>query len=200
MRRFILAGSLCALACVGCTTAPAYGVSGIQIGSDASPNGVFVGDRVQMSVFTFDINGNLVTAPVSFSSVNPTIATVSASGLITCLAAGTGSIVVTSGQAHLTVPLQVDGNATGSVFLTPSAASIGHTPADNALALIDSVFTTLHNPARNKTVTWSTSDATKVSVDQAGTATGIAPTAGVAICATATDATSVKGCATVIVN
>ncbi len=200
MQRFIMAGLLCAVACLGCATAPPSGVSGLQIGTDASSNGVFVGDRVQLSAYTFDINGNLVSAPVSFSSVNPTIATISPSGLITTLAAGTASIVVSSGNVHLTIPLQVDGNATGSVLVTPATAIIGRTAADNVLTLTDSVLTTLRHPARNKTVTWSTSDATKVSVDQTGTATGIAPTSGVSICATATDATSVTGCATVIVN
>lgn len=199
MQRFIMAGLLCAVACLGCATAPPSGVSGLQIGSDASPNGVFVGDRVQLTAYTFDINANLVSAPVSFSSVNPTIATVSPSGLITTLAAGTTSILVSSGNVHLTIPLQVDGNATGSVVVTPAAATFGHTPADT-LRLTAGVFTTMGNQARNKTVTWSTSDATKLFVDQTGKATGIAPASSVSICATATDATSVKGCATMVVN
>jgi len=50
------------------------------------------------------------------------------------------------------------------------------------------------------TVTWTSSDATKASVSAAGLVTALVATPGVAICATSTANTGVKGCGSVVVT
>lgn len=196
MRRFFLAGLLFTSACLSGAMAPSA-VASIQIASNASPNGEFVGDQVQLNAEPLDLTGNVVPLPVTYSSSNSSVATIDDFGLITALAAGTSSIGISSGGETVHLTLTVDGNVTGSVLVTPPSFVIA---PGQFVTVTANVSTTLGNPARNKAVTWSTADGTKVSVDQTGKVTGVASTAGVTICATATDAPSVKGCATVIVQ
>ena len=196
MRRAILAGLIFTSACLGGGTAPSA-VASLQISSNVSPNGVFVGDQVQLNVEPLDLQGNVVPVVVTYSSSNHTVATVSTAGLITALAPGGSSIGVVAGGQSAQLTLTVDGNTSGSVVLTPPSATIA---PGQSIGLAATVITTLGNPARNRTVTWSTSDATKVSVDQTGQILGVASTAGVSVCATATDVTSVKGCAPIVVQ
>ncbi len=81
-----------------------------------------------------------------------------------------------------------------SVTVTPSAVtmSVGQTAAFTAAVDVSNGAAT--------TVTWSSSDASKVSVTAAGVATAVAPTPGVAICATSTADANKKGCASVVVS
>jgi len=95
-------------------------------------------------------------------------------------------------------PLTVDGNVTGSILVTPPTPTMN---AGTQQLLTANVFTTLNDAARNKTVTWSTSDASKATVDATGNVSAVAATAPtVSICATASDAPAIKGCATVTVH
>jgi hypothetical protein len=81
-----------------------------------------------------------------------------------------------------------------SVTVTPSAVTmaVGQTAAFSAAVDVSNGAAT--------TVTWSSSDASKVSVTAAGVATAVAATPGVAICATSTADANKKGCASVVVT
>lgn len=81
-----------------------------------------------------------------------------------------------------------------SVVVSPATAtmSVGQTVNFTAAVNADAGIAT--------TVTWSSGDATKVSVSATGVATAVAATPGVAICATSTVDTSKKGCASVTVG
>jgi uncharacterized protein YjdB len=195
MRRLILTGLLFTLACA--TDGPDT-VTYLQVGSDASPLGVFTGDRVQLTPYPFDINGNILPAVITYSSSNPAVATISGAGLITTLTAGTSNITVATGHINLNLPLQVDGNVSGVITVSPANPVV---PAGTTQVLAAGIATTLGNPARNKSVIWSTADASKVGVDQNGLATAIASTTatGVNVCATVTDTSALKGCTTVVV-
>lgn len=195
MRRLILAGMLFTGACFTGASAPSA-VASIQVASNVSPNGVFVGDQVQLNAEPLDLTGNIVPEPITYSSSNTTVATVDNFGLIAALAAGTSSIGISAGGQTVHMTLTVDGNVTGSILVTPSGVVVS---PGQFVSLTANVSTTIGHPARNKAVTWSTADATKVSIDQTGKAGGIVATSGVTICATSTDVTSVKGCATVVV-
>ncbi len=198
MRRGFLVGLLFAGACVS-DTAPSA-VNSITLQSNVSAAGVFVGDQVQFTTVALDISGNPVAIDVTYTSSNTAVATISANGLITAISAGTSAITVATslgGSSQLT--LTVDGNVSGVVGIAPPGQTV--LPVGGTVQYSGSVLTTLGNPARGKTLIWSTTDATKVSVSQTGLATAVATTTGVTICATASDATSsLKGCATVIVQ
>ncbi len=81
-----------------------------------------------------------------------------------------------------------------SVTVTPGVVtmSVGQTASFSAAVDVANGAAT--------TVSWSSSDASKVSVSTAGVATAVAATPGVAICATSTADANKKGCASVVVT
>lgn len=80
------------------------------------------------------------------------------------------------------------------VTVTPGTATLSIGQTVNFTAAVDA-----SNGAAT-TVTWGSSDASKVSVDASGKATAVAATPGVAICATSTANTGKVGCASVVVQ
>jgi uncharacterized protein YjdB len=198
MRPLILAGLLFTGACFSGASAPSA-VASIQVASNVSPNGVFAGDQVQLNAEPLDLTGNIVPEPVTYSSSNTTVATVDNFGLITARAAGTSSMGISAGGQTVHMTLTVDGNVTGSVLVTPVNPTTG-TGAGGGVQLTATVRTTLGNPARGKSVTWSTADATKATVDATGFVHPVVATPGVSICATANDNASARNCTTVTIQ
>lgn len=197
MRRLVLFGLLIS---VGCTpaTRPSL-IAGVTLTNDASSAGFFPGDTFHVFGTAYDASGVPTTLfPVTYSSSNTSTATVGSDGLVTAVAAGTTQLKASAdGVSSGAYQITVDGNVTGHVVVTPAAPTV---KAGSQVQLTASVVTTVGNPARGKSVTWSTSDATKATVDSNGNVSAIAVTSGVSICATANDAPTVKGCATVTVN
>lgn len=196
MRRLILAGLLVFVACTD--AAGPNTVAYLQVQTDASPLGVFVGDRVQMTPIAYDINGHILTATTTFSSSNTTVATITNTGLITAVAAGSTNIGVSTGGINVSVPMIVDGNLASTVVVTPANPTV---TKGTTQVLAAAVATSVGNPAKNKTVAWSSADTTKVNVDQTGLASALAstPATGVQVCATVVDAITIKGCTAVVV-
>lgn len=198
MRRPFLAALLFTSACLGGASAPSA-VASIQVTSNVSPNGVFVGDHVQLNAEPLDLTGNVVPMPITYTSSNLSVATVDNFGLITALAAGSSSIGVSSGGQTARLTLTVDGNITGSIQISPTNPTTT-SGSGGGVQLTATVLTTRGNPARGKSVTWSTADATKATVDTTGFVHPVAASAGVSICATATDNASARGCAMVTIT
>ncbi|MFI5230913.1 MAG: Ig-like domain-containing protein [Gemmatimonadales bacterium] len=199
MRRIALLGLVIM---VGCTPASAPKlVSGVVLTNSASAAGLFPGDTFHVTATPYDATGTpipITTFPPTYSSSNTSVATVSSGGLVTAVAPGTTKLQaqadgIFSGAYLITV----DGNVTSRIVVTPNAPLV---TAGNQIQLTAVVYTTVGNPARGKSVTWSTSDATKATVDGSGNVSGVAATTGVSICATSVDAPSVQGCATVTVH
>lgn len=197
MRRIALLGLLIA---VGCTpvSAPSVVVA-VGITNNASAGGVFVGDTFTVTGVAYDANANPIALfPVTYTSSNTSVATISSTGLVTALTAGTTKVQAQSGgtpSAQMLVT--VDGNVTSRIIVTPNTPLM---TVGNQLQLTATVYTTINNPARGKSVTWSTADATKVTVDASGNISAIATGPAVLICATSVDTPTVKGCATVTVQ
>jgi hypothetical protein len=195
MRRLILSGLLFTLAC---TDQGPNTVAYLQVATDASPLGVFVGDHFQLTPIAFDINGNILAASISYSSSNSAVATITSAGQVTAVTAGSTNVNVSTGHINLTVPLVVDGNLAATVTVSPFNPTV---PKGTTQVLAAAILTTAGNPARNKTAIWSTADATKIGVDQTGLASAVGSTtgAGVAICAAVSDTPAIKGCTTIFV-
>ena len=146
------AGALLPLACGNESTAPAN--SGARVGSvTVTPPAasVVVSHTLQLAATVRDADSNaLVGPPVTWASGNPQVATVSATGLVTGVAADTATIVAASegirGTAAITVVIdvagewnfteqlvdQVDGITcadTGSYVFTQNGSDIGGTKA-----------------------------------------------------------------------
>jgi Big-like domain-containing protein len=198
MRRIALFGLLLS---IGCTSAEAPSiVASLTVNTNAPQNGVFPADTFQLSITPFDANGDPVSggiAPVTYSSSNTSVATISSTGTVDALAAGSTKLTGSAGGSHATFTLTVDGNTSGSLVVTPAAPTVS---VASHVQLTAGVLTTLGNPARNKTFLWSTADATKATVDANGNVTGVAATSAVSICATVNDGSSVKGCTAVKVQ
>ena len=196
MRRLVVIGLVFLTGCLSGATSPSS-ITTITVASNVSQLGVFAGDQIQLNAQALDAAGDVVPVAFTYASSNHAVATVDANGLISVVGAGTSTITVATVGRSSNFSLTVDGNISNAVQLTPPSATIA---PGQSIQLTAVVITTLGNPARGKTVNWSTSDATKVSVDNAGNVRGIISNPGVTVCATTADAASVKGCATIVVQ
>lgn len=196
MRRLVFLGLVFATACLSDGTSPTS-ITGIVVNSSASPFGVFVGDQVQLSPQAHDPAGDIVPVSFTYKSSNTSVATVDANGLITALSAGTTSIGIATIDQSASLTLMVDGNITKTIVLTPPSATIS--PAEQ-VQFTATVMTTLGNPARNKSLVWSSTNTSVVAIDTTGLVTGVAATSGATVCAATTDAPAIKGCAMVVVQ
>ena len=132
---------------------------------------LFVGDATTLTATSRDAAGTVLTGrPVSWSSGNAAVATVSSSGVVT--AVGTGSVTITavvegqSASATVTVsPVPV-----ASVSVTPATASldVGQTAALSATPLSAAGV-----PLSGRAVTWSSSNTAVAAVSSSGVVTAL---------------------------
>ncbi len=135
---------------------------------------LLVGHTSQAHAVAKDAQGNVLSAKTAtWTASNPTVASVSSSGLVTAQAAGTVSIQATidgvNGSASLTVNASPPPPATtASVAVTLDSASmvVGHTTQAHAVAK-DSKG----NVISGKTATWTSGSTTVASVATAGVVT-----------------------------
>ncbi|MEO7965337.1 MAG: Ig-like domain-containing protein [Gemmatimonadaceae bacterium] len=131
-----------------------------------------VGGSMQLTATAKDASGAVITGrPVTWSSSDATIATVSATGLVSALAAGpvqlTASIGGVAGSASLTVTVA----PVASVSVTPptSSLAVGATAQLSAAALDAAGNTLAGRPA-----TWASSSSSVATVDANGLVTAVA--------------------------
>ena len=141
-----------------------------------SPAGatIQVGATTQLSAVTRDASNNVLSGrAISWSSSNTGISTVSASGLVTAVAAGPATITATSegriGSATVTVTAVLASVA--SVTITPATAtvSIGQTQTLN-VTLRDAAGTVLSG----RSIAWTTNSPGIATVTASGLVRGIA--------------------------
>ena len=130
-----------------------------------------VGQTTQGSAILRDANGNLLTGrTVSYSSSNTAVATISSTGLVTAVAAGTATLTASSGGvsggAGVTVAAAP---AVGSVTVTLTPASISVAQAASATALVRDVNGAIMT---GQVVSWSVVNNGVASITTSGTVTG----------------------------
>ena len=126
-----------------------------------------VGQATQAKALLLDSRNRVVNQPVVWSSSSTSVATVSATGLVTAISPGAADIIATrgwkSGRATLTVtpttvtPAPV---ASVSVALTTSSLSIGQTTQ-----AIDTTRDSSNNVLTGRVVTWSSANTSVASVN-----------------------------------
>lgn len=127
-----------------------------------------LGDTIQLNAIIKDgKNQSIPGATMSWSSSNPSVASVSADGLITALGNGTAAIKATSGGASTTVAITVT-QASAAVNITPASAKL--------IALGDTIqLSATVKDKRNQLITgairWSSSNPLVVSVSPRGLVT-----------------------------
>ena len=181
MRAFILAVTGLAIGVAACGS---YGTSTIEVENPTSVAAVSVspaaaslqlGATTQLSAVTRDANGNVLTGrPISWTSGNTAIATVSASGLVTAVASGNVSITASSegqtGSAALTVsappPAPV---ASVSVSPATATAQVGGTVQFSAVTRDAN-----SNILTGRSIAWSSNNLAVATVSASGLATAVA--------------------------
>jgi uncharacterized protein YjdB len=130
---------------------------------------VATGQTVQLTATPKDANGNPLTGrAISWSSSDNTIATVSSSGLVTGVAAGSVTITATSEGKSGTASVTVTGPPVASVTVTPPSASV---QAGQTAQLTATLKDANGNILTGRTVTWSSSNTTVATVSSSGLVT-----------------------------
>jgi uncharacterized protein YjdB len=133
-----------------------------------------VGGTVQLAAIAKDAQGNpLAGRAISWSSSNPAVATVSSSGLVTGVSAGSTPITATSEGASGTAALTVTSPPpvpVASVRVTPGSASI---QVGATVQLSATPEDAQGNPLAGRAITWSSSTPAVATVSSSGLVTGV---------------------------
>jgi plastocyanin len=153
-------------------TTPSPSLSAVTI---AGGNSVVVGQSLQLSASPKDQNGNAIPATVAWSSAAPTVATVSANGLVSALAPGAVTITAsaTSGGTTVAGTTLVTVSAAQNPVLTSIAISGGNTVAVGQTLLLSAAAKDQNGNSIGATITWSSS-APGVATVNSGLVAGIA--------------------------
>ena len=154
-------------------TPPPTAVS--QIILDVPTQSLTVGQSVQSVVTLKDAQGNILTGrTITYSTANPSIVTVTATGLITAVGAGNTRVTASSGGVSTSEGFAVASSTTtvSSIVVTPSTATlaIGQTAQETAVA----------KDAQGNTIsgtffTWTTSNAAVATVSGNGLVSAVGP-------------------------
>ncbi len=130
-----------------------------------------VGAAQQLVATAKDANGNTLFRDVTWSTTNASIATVSSTGLVRAIAAGTTTIQATSEGRADTVVVTVQGPAVRYVQVAPPNAT---TTVGGTLQLTAVAKDAAYNPVPGATVVWSSDNESVATVAPHGLVTGIA--------------------------
>jgi parallel beta-helix repeat protein len=147
-------------------------VSSVTV-SPAAP-AVGIGEQIQLSALVADASGAALNRSVTWSTSSPSVATISSTGMLTGVAAGTAKITATSGNKRGSVTVSVAQAAppaapapvpvfSVSLTLNASTLSVGQTTQATA-TLKDSASHVL----TDRTVSWTSSDESIASVSASG--------------------------------
>lgn len=134
------------------------------------------GQSASLSATATDANGNVLAGrQFAWSSANPTVATVSALGLVTAAGAGTTTVSATSegktGSAQIVVTAPAAAPV-ASVGVTPSTASVA---AGSTVTLSANVRDASGATLSGRTVAWSSSSPQTATVSSTGVVSGVSP-------------------------
>jgi len=150
-------------------TAPAVSVAAVQVSLPAQA--LYVGATIQATVLVKDQNGNAMSGQgVAWSTSDGTKATVSSSGLVTGVGAGTVTISATVASRQGTASLTIALVPVSSVTVAPASNELylGQT-RQFAAVVLDSAGGIL----TDRIVTWTSSDGTTIAISATGLATAI---------------------------
>jgi O-glycosyl hydrolase/uncharacterized protein YjdB len=173
------------------STGPPVSVTGISV----SPTTATVAVNNTTQLTTTVAPANATNKSVTWASNNSVVASVSSTGLVSGIAAGTAIITVTTADGNRTAISNITVNviATTGVSVSPTVASIFATQTQQLTA------TVLPANASNKSVTWTSGNNAVATVNASGLVTGVAQgTATITVRTvsgnfTATTAMTIKG-------
>jgi alpha-tubulin suppressor-like RCC1 family protein len=131
-----------------------------------------VGESLQASATALNSTGGVLSGrSVSWSSSNAAIASVSASGLISALAAGDITLQAMVDSKSGQISLKVTLVPISSLTVSPPTATL---PVGQAMALAATAKDSAGNGLSGRTITWATSDQNRATVSATGVVIGLA--------------------------
>ena len=131
------------------------------------------GATVVLTARARDANGNTVpVAPLTWSSSNTSVATVSTTGVVSATSPGTVRIAVSARGVSATATVTVTERPVASLAMTPSIAAVR---VGGTVLIRAQPFDAENVALVGRRVTWTSSDPTVARVDNLGTVTGVAP-------------------------
>ena len=162
------------------STAPATTASGssqvknrgllAQVVVTPSTTSVSAGGTAQFTAYGTTKRGDSVPVSVTWSSTNPAVATVSSSGLMTGVVAGSTTIIATSQNKSGSATASVTNVPVASMTLSPGTASV---TAGATTQLTATPRDLSGNPLTGRTVTWASSNTSVATVNASGLVTGV---------------------------
>jgi galactose oxidase-like protein/Big-like domain-containing protein len=148
-------------------------VAFVEVSPDSAS--VVVGDTVRLAAATQDAGGEPLTGrPVSWTTDDPLVATVSDSGLVSAVAVGAATITGTSEGKNGTAQVTVTAASApvASVEVEPGAPTVA---AGSRVLLTATPKDGAGQPLSGRTVTWTSGDPQVAAVSNTGRVTGVAP-------------------------
>ncbi len=150
-------------------TVAAVPVASVQVTPEVAT--VAAGQTLQLSAQALDSDGNILNRPITWSSELPARATVSATGLVTAIAAGevhinarAGSVVAEAVITITQVPItRIDVTPANGSVLVGGTQQMTATPRDAA-----------GNALAGRSITWLTGAPSVATISQTGLVTGVA--------------------------
>ncbi|MGE5093150.1 MAG: Ig-like domain-containing protein [Bacillota bacterium] len=159
-------GTASSTSSVTVTSAPVDPVASVAVTPTSAS--VTVGQTVQLSASTFDSAGAVLTGrSMTWTSSDATVATVSSTGLVTGVAAGSAVISATSEGKTGTSTVQVGAStvAVASVTMSKTSATLA---LGQSLQLTATAKDASGNVLTGRTTTWSSSNAAVATVSSSG--------------------------------
>jgi len=136
-----------------------------------NPLQMSVSQSTQLTAVARDANGNAVTGrPVTWTSSNTPVATISADGVLTAVTAGTTTITATSEGKSGTSAVTITTFAVGSVAVQPTPTTVFQNGNVQLTAVVRDVTGAL---TTDRAITWTTSSVAVATVSAAGLVTGV---------------------------
>jgi uncharacterized protein YjdB len=139
----------------------------------AGDQSLLVGQAKQIAAETLDSNGDPLTGrTVTWSSSSATVASVSATGLITAVAPGGAVITATSEGKSAVIAVTVSAVPIATIAVAPGSDNV---VVSQTLQLTASAKDAQGGTLAGRTIAWSSSDASKATVSSTGLVTGVSP-------------------------
>lgn len=166
-----LTATLGAISGAGSVSVTAPALSSITVSPAAFS--IASGQNKQLSATGFYVNGTSqdVTSQVTWTSLNTASATVSSSGLVSGVSAGSANITANIGSISGTAVATVTTAQLQTIVITPVTASIATGQTQQYMA--NGIFSDGSQTDITNAVTWNSSDTTIATVNAAGLATGV---------------------------